>query len=226
MNLYVTSLKYSKKLKELGWNTKTKIIRINNKFCNFDENLWNKSTTLPAPDIGELLDKIPYLNNVNWINEKNRSDGLAKIWCERQEEIELEKKINAVKSIKCLFKLDKLNRKNTRKFLFIIAHDSVFWNVLTGKDLKDAIKREIYKNNNDYSFGYNITELLEHNSEHITFDKDKAIITENGIIKIANYVLQSLMNDYYEYNSHPMVLDITDVKHIQLIYPTKGNYDE
>jgi len=180
----VTSPKYSKQLKKHGWNIKTKFIRVNNKICNFDESLWNRSTTFPAPDIDELLDNIPYLNNVNWINEKNRSDALAKIWCGQQEETELEKKINAVKSVKCLFKLDKLNRKNTRKFLFIIAQGSVFWNVLTGKDLKDAIKREIYKNNTENIFGYSVIELLELKCEYFTFDSDKAIMSEKVQINL------------------------------------------
>jgi hypothetical protein len=111
MNLHVTSPKYSKMLKEHGWNIKTNVIRVNNKIRSFDENLWNKPTTYPAPDIGELLDNISNLNNIKWINEKNREDALSKIWCEQQEEIEIEKKIDVVKSIEFTFKLDKLNRK-------------------------------------------------------------------------------------------------------------------
>jgi hypothetical protein len=224
MNLHVTSPKYSKMLKEHGWNIKTNVIRVNNKIRSFDENLWNKPTTYPAPDIGELLDSIPNLNNVKWINEKNRADALAKIWCEQQEEIEIEKKIDAVKSIEFTFKLDKLNRKNTKKFLWIVAQGSIFWNILIGKDLKDAIKREIYKNNIDYIFGYDMMELLELNHDYFTFDDDKAVISEDGVTKLIDHLLQSLMDNYYENNQIPIVLDITDIKHIELVYPTKDDY--
>jgi len=224
MNLHVTSPKYSKMLKEHGWNIKTNVIRVNNKIRSFDENLWNKPTTYPAPDIGELLDNISNLNNIKWINEKNRADALAKIWCEQQEEIEIEKKIDAVKSIEFTFKLDKLNRKNTKKFLLIVAQGSVFWNILIGKDLKDAIKREIYKNNIDHMFGYNMMELLELNHEYFTFDNNKAVISEDGVTKLIDHLLQSLMDNYYENNQIPIVLDITDIKHIELVYPTKDDY--
>jgi len=224
MNLHVTSPKYSKMLKEHGWNIKTNVIRVNNKIRSFDENLWNKPTTYPAPDIGELLDNISNLNNIKWINEKNRADALAKIWCEQQEEIEIEKKIDAVKSIEFTFKLDKLNRKNTKKFLLIVAQGSVFWNILIGKDLKDAIKREIYKNNIDHIFGYNMMDLLELNYDYFIFDNNKAVISEDGVTKLIDYLLQSLVDDYYENNSYHMVLDITDIKHVELVYPTKDDY--
>lgn len=224
MNLHVTSPKYSKMLKEHGWNIKTNVIRVNNKIRSFDENLWNKPTTYPAPDIGELLDNISNLNNIKWINEKNRADALAKIWCEQQEEIEIEKKIDAVKSIEFTFKLDKLNRKNTKKFLLIVAQGSVFWNILIGKDLKDAIKREIYKNNIDHIFGYNMMDLLELNYDYFIFDNNKAVISEDGVTKLIDYLLQSLVDDYYENNQIPIVLDITDIKHIELVYPTKDDY--
>jgi hypothetical protein len=226
MNLHVTSPKYSKMLKEHGWNIKTNVIRVNNNLCEFNEKLWSRSTTYPAPDIGELLDNISNLNNIKWINEKNRADALAKIWCEQQEEIEIEKKIEAVKSIEFTFKLDKLNRKNTKKFLLIVAQDSIFWNILIGKDLKDAIKREIYKNNIDYIFGYDMMELLELNHDYFTFDDDKAVISEDGVIKLIDHLLQSSMDDYYENNSYHMVLDITDIKHVELVYPTKDDYYE
>jgi len=224
MNLHVTSPKYSKMLKEHGWNIKTNVIRVNNKIRSFDENLWNKPTTYPAPDIGELLDNISNLNNIKWINEKNRADALAKIWCEQQEEIEIEKKIDAVKSIEFTFKLDKLNRKNTKKFLLIVAQGSVFWNILIGKDLKDAIKREIYKNNIDHIFGYNMMDLLELNYDYFIFDNNKAVISEDGVTKLIDYLLQSLVDDYYENNQIPIALDITDIKHIELVYPTKDDY--
>jgi len=224
MNLHVTSPKYSKMLKEHGWNIKTNVIRVNNKIRSFDENLWNKPTTYPAPDIGELLDNISNLNNIKWINEKNRADALAKIWCEQQEEIEIEKKIDAVKSIEFTFKLDKLNRKNTKKFLLIVAQGSIFWNILIGKDLKDAIKREIYKNNIDHIFGYNMMDLLELNYDYFIFDNNKAVISEDGVTKLIDYLLQSLVDDYYENNSYHMVLDITDIKHVELVYPTKDDY--
>jgi len=226
MNLHVTSPKYSKMLKEHGWNIKTNVIRVNNNLCEFNEKLWSRSTTYPAPDIGELLDNISNLNNIKWINEKNREDALSKIWCEQQEEIEIEKKIDVVKSIEFTFKLDKLNRKNTKKFLWIVAQGSIFWNILIGKDLKDAIKREIYKNNIDYIFGYDMMELLELNHEYFTFDNNKAVISEDGVTKLIDHLLQSLMDNYYENNQIPIVLDITDIKHIELVYPTKDDYYE
>jgi len=106
----------------------------------------------------------------------------------------------------------------------IVAQGSVFWNILIGKDLKDAIKREIYKNNIDHIFGYNMMDLLELNYDYFIFDNNKAVISEDGVTKLIDYLLQSLVDDYYENNSYHMVLDITDIKHVELVYPTKDDY--
>jgi hypothetical protein len=221
----LTSLRYSKMLKEHGWNIKTNYIRIGkNVYDNCAQKPRVNDQIYPAPNLGELLENISTtrIKDLKWVKEKNKADALAKLWCEQQKEIIFEKKLNLIKSIKFSFKLEKLSKKDTKKFLYIYIGScrSLFWCILTGKDLKDAIKREIY-NDKISNICYDIFQILEFCPEYFDLDGDFAILSEKNINNLINEILNFWRAESIADNVTTVIYDVTDHHHIKLIYPKK-----
>lgn len=221
-------LKYAKILKETGWNMDTKYVYFNDKYCVSSEAILSDISIYPAPDIDELLDHIPtsYLTS-SWIVTENRANALAEIWCEAEKEKKTTEIIEQINTIVYDIKLDDLKQEETRTFLYmLISRDGFdFLSTFAGKDIKDAIKREIIQDTDTHYcniFGCNIIDILdeENNSDQIEYKGDTAIISSYGLEIAAEHILKYIAySEDCDYET--VVVDITDSKNVKLLYPER-----
>jgi len=128
-----------------------------------------------------------------------------------------DQQIKNIKRVIYNCKLNNLKSEKTRFFLYIIISRNKLdsFTTLIGRNLKDAIERELILNTqNDYNtFGYEPIELLrDKNSQYIVFHESEVVISKIGTNFIVNHIYKSLKENEKDFQN--IILDITDPTNI------------